>query len=219
MRRLAACVVVLALGLPALSVARTEHHPAFPTCAAFSLAKVSRLVGVGKLHLDHTLVHGTSCTYYGVAAAQAAKLATKGVAYTKIKYYPSLLISVTPATKALFDSQLNLTQQTASLQKLQFGTVAKRLRFTPAEYFYSGQLTGSGQPRCNSRILYDNWVGPPECNGEPALKKVGVIAFISTGRGGGRMVSIAATQQTPPGSVSLSHIIELASETVGGQLY
>jgi hypothetical protein len=219
MRRLAACVVVLGLGLPASSVARSDHHPAFPTCSAFSMGKVSRLVGVGRLHLDHTLVHGTSCTYYGVDATQAAKLATTGVSYTKIKYYASLLIAVTPATKALFDSQLNVTKQTATVQKLQFGTVAKQLRFTPDEYFYSGQLTGSDLPKCNPRIRYDNWVGPPDCDGEPALKKVGVIAFISTGGGGGRLVSIAATQQTPPGSVSLSHIIELARKTVSGQLY
>lgn len=171
------------------------------------------------MHLDHTLVHGTSCTYYGVDAAQAAKLATTGVLSTKIKYYPSLMIAVTPATKALFDLQLNLIRRTASQQKLEFGTVAKRLRFTPDEYFYSGQLTGTDQPKCDPRILYDNWVGPPECNGEPALKKVGVIAFISTGGSRGRMLSITATQQAPPGSLSLSHILALARETVSGQLY
>jgi hypothetical protein len=218
MRRVAACVVVLGLALPALAVARGDH-PTFPTCSAFSTSKVSRLVGVGKLHLDSTLAHGISCTYYGVDATQAAKLATFGVPYTKIKYYPSLLISVTPATKSLFDLQLNLIKRTASQQNLQFGAVAQQLRFTREEYFYSGQITGSDQPKCDPQILYDNWVGPPDCDGEPALKKVGMIAFISTGGGGGRLLTITATQQAPPGSVSLSHILELARRTVDGQLY
>src|ERR1700722_16288921 len=140
MRRLAAFVVVLGLGLPALAVARNDH-PAFPTCAKFATGKVSRLVGVGTLHLDHTLVHGTSCTYYGVNAAQATKLATTGVPYTKIKYYPSLLIAVTPSTKSLFELQLNLIRRAAVQQNPHFVTAAKQLRFTPDEYFDSGQVT------------------------------------------------------------------------------
>ena len=55
--------------------------------------------------------------------------------------------------------------------------------------------------------------------GEPALKKVGVIAFIPTGGKRGRLLSIAATQQAPPGSLSLSHVLELARKTVSGKLY
>ena len=45
------------------------------------------------------------------------------------------------------------------------------------------------------------------------------MSFISTSGSGGRMLSITATQQTPPGRVSLSHSLQLARETVGGQLY
>jgi hypothetical protein len=219
MRRVAAFVVVLGLCLPALAVARGDHHPAFPTCAAFSTSKVSSLVGVGRLHLDHTLVNGTSCTYYGVNAAQADKLATTGVPYTMIKYYPALMIAVTPATKSLFGLQLNLIRRTASQEDLEFGAVARQLRFTPDEYFYSGTVTGADQPKCDKQILYDNWVGPPECDGEPALKKVGVIAFISTAGGGGRLLLVSGSQQTPPGRLSLSRMLELAKQTVGGQLY
>jgi hypothetical protein len=129
------------------------------------------------------------------------------------------MIAVTPVTKSLFDLQLNLIKRTVSQQQLDFGTVAKQLRFTRDEYFYSGQLTGADEPKCDPQIMYDNWVGPPECQGEPALKKVGVIAFISTGGSRGRMLSITATQQTPPGSLSLSHVLELARKTVDGQLY
>jgi hypothetical protein len=218
MRRTAAFVVILAMVIAA-SPAAGKTHPTFPTCGAFATGKVSHLVGVGKLHLDHTLAGGTSCTYYGVSAAQATKLATTGVPYQQIKYYPSLMIAVTPATKVLFDLQLNLEKQTATKEQLQFSAAAKRLRFTREEYFYSGQLTGTNQMPCDPQIEYDNWVGPPECDGEPALKTVGVIAFIPTGGSRGRLLTITATQQAPPGSLSLSHILELARETVTGQLY
>ena len=92
-------------------------QPTFPTCGAFSTSKVSRLVGVGKSYLDSTLVNRTSCIYYGVNAAQATKLATTGVSYAKITYYPSLMIAVTSATKSLFGLQLNLIKQTASKEQ------------------------------------------------------------------------------------------------------
>ena len=61
-------------------------------------------------------------------------------------------------------------------------------------------------------------MGPPECDGEPALKKVGVIAFIPTNGRDGRLVTVTAAQQAPR-SLSLSHILELAQQTVNGQLY
>jgi hypothetical protein len=217
MRRLAAVVVVLALGLSASAVAG-KVRPTFPTCGAFSTSKVSRLVGVGKLYLDSTLVNRTSCIYYGVSAAQATKLATMGVSYTKIRYYPSLMIAVTPATTSLFGLQLNLIKQTASKENLEFDAVNQKLRFTSDEYFYAGQISGGNQMKCDPQIQYDNWVGPPECDGEPALKKVGVIAFIPTSGSQGRLLTITATQQAP-GTLSLSHILELGRQTVTGQLY
>jgi hypothetical protein len=215
MRRLAALVVVLGLGLPALAVA-DSREPTYPTCSKFSTRKVSRLVGVGKLYLDNTLPDGTSCTYYGVNAAQANKLAMTMVPYTKITYYPSLMIDDVYAPKVKFALLLNLFKRTASQEELDFGRVAKPLRFTSDEYFYSGVVTGSDQPKCDPQIMYDNWVGPPECDGEPALRKVGVIARDNSD---GQALMIGASQQAPPGSLSLSHIIELARETAGGQLY
>ncbi len=218
MRRVAAAVVVLGVVL-AVSPAASKTQPTFPTCRAFATAKVSHAVGIGKLYLDHTLVHGTSCTYYGVDAAKATKLATTGVRYSKIKYYASLTIAVTPATKFLFGLQLKLEKQTASKQGLEFDAVSKRLRFTRDEDFYTGVINGADEPKCDPQIEYDNWAGPPECEGEPALKKVGVIAFIPTSGSHGRLLSIAAAQQAPPGSLSLSHILELARKTVDGRLY
>jgi hypothetical protein len=215
MRRLAAFVVVLGLGLPALAVAGSRQ-PTYPNCAKFSTRKVSRLVGVGRLYLDHAGPDGISCTYYGVSAAQATKLASTGVAYTKIRYYPSLMISDVFAPKVGFDRLLQLFKQTAQKEGLDFGRVAKPLRFTSDEYFYSGVVTGADQPKCDPQIMYDNWVGPPDCDGEPALRKVGVIARDSVD---GQALMIGASQQAPPGNLSLSHILELARETAGGQLY
>jgi hypothetical protein len=218
MRRVAALMVVLGVAV-AVSPAAGMVHPKFPTCKKFATAKVSRVVAVGKLYLDHTLVHGTSCTYYGVDAAKATKLATTGVPFSKIKYYPSLMIAVTPATKFLFGLQRKLEKQTASKEGLEFDAVNKRLRFTREEYFYTGEISGKDEMKCDPQIEYDNWVGPPECRGEPALKKIGVIAFIPTGGDRGRLLTINATQQAPPGSLSLSHVLELARKTVNGKLY
>jgi hypothetical protein len=118
----------------------------------------------------------------------------------------------------LFGLQLDLIKRTARNEDLQFDAVHKKLRFTREEYFYAGQISGGNQMKCDPQIQYDNWVGPPECDGEPALKKVGVIAFIPTTGSHGRLLTITATQQGP-GTLSLSHILELARETVNGQLY
>jgi hypothetical protein len=218
MRRLAVGVVVFGLGLSAASAVEAKVMPTFPTCGAFSAGKVSRVVGVGKLYLDSTLANSTSCTYYGVNAARATKLATMGVAYTKIAYYPSLVIAVTPATKSLVGVQINLIKQTVSKEDLEFGAVNKRLRFTRDEDFYSGAISGGSEMKCDPQIQYDNWVGPPDCDGEPALRKVGVVAFIPTAGSLGRLLTITATQQDP-GSLSLSHILELARQSVTGKLY
>jgi hypothetical protein len=216
-RRLAVVFVVFGLGVSASAVSG-KVRPTFPTCGAFSPSKVSHLAGVGKLYLDSALANRTSCVYYGVTPARATKLATIGVSYTKIAYYPSLMIAVTPATKILFGLQLNLIRQTASNENLSFGAVHKKLRFTREEYLYAGQTSGGNEVKCDPQIQYDNWVGPPECDGEPALRKVGVIAFVPTNGSHGRLLTITATQQAP-GTLSLSHVLELARQAVNGQLY
>jgi len=217
MRRLGVVLVVLGVAVLASAVAGKVRRT-FPTCGAFSTSKVSRLVGVGELHLDSTLVNRTSCVYYGVTRARASQLATTAVPYTQIRYYPSLMIAVAPATKSLFGLQLRLVEQTASTEDLEFHAVSTTLRFTRDEYFYAGEISGAKEMKCDRQIKYDNWVGPPECDGEPALYKVGVIAFIPTIESEGRVLTITAAQQAP-GSLSLSHILELARQTVNGQLY
>ena len=87
------------------------------------------------------------------------------------------------------------------------------------EWFYSTTQTGSDQPQCQPGILYDNWVGGPECKGEPALKKVGVLAWVRLSTALGRMVLVGAAQQSPPGSLSISHAVALAEASVEGRLY
>ncbi len=223
MRRFVLVVLSLAVVLPMFlgppSPASAEQaRPTFPTCGSFRTAKLSRLLGVGKLFLDSTQAHNTSCVYYGVDAARATKLATTSVPYTQISYYPSLMIAITPSRKSLFGLQLKLVKQTAAKQSLEFAAVDKKLRFTPEEYFFAGQVSGDGEPRCDPQIGYDNWVGPPECEGEPALRKVGVLAFVPTGGGAGRLVSVTATRQAP-GALSLSHVLALAEQSVEGRLY
>ncbi len=218
MRRLAALLLILGLvGWAASATGKTGHG--FPTCKAFSTTKVSHLLGVGKLYEVSTLAHGRNCTYYGVSKKRASELATTGVPYQKIKYYSSLNISVLQTTRHLFDLQVSLLKRSAHEQGLEFDSVHPKLRFTRDEDFYSGTITSSGEERCDSKIEYDNWVGPPECVGEPALKKIGVIAFVATGGGAGRMVSVLATEEAPPGKLSLSHVLKLAAETDSGHLH
>ena len=92
---------VAALNLAASSTSAKVTLPRVPKCSGFSTGKISALVGVGRLHLVHTLVHGTSCTYYGVSAAKANALATTSVPYQQIKYVPSLMITIEATTKTL----------------------------------------------------------------------------------------------------------------------
>jgi hypothetical protein len=214
---LALLSVAAVVGISAAGASGKQKHPTSPTCADFSLHKVSHVLGIGtRMYLSHTLVHGTSCTYAGVTNSRAKQLATDNVAWNKIKYYPSLLIDVQTTKKSLFDVQLNLL-------KMSFTTVDKtsrkdRWRIGSQEYFTSADVTGAKLPACNSGILYNNWLGPPECKGQPALFKVAVLAWIPLAHGKGRMVFLSAAAQS--GSpLHISHMLELAKESVTGQLY
>jgi hypothetical protein len=213
-------LIVAALNVVLSSASAKVTLPTVPTCSKFSTGKISSLLGVGRLHLVHTLVHGTSCTYYGVSAAQANALATKSVPYQQIKYVPSLMITIEPTTKALFDLQKGLLSRSASSHELEFGAVSAKLRLGSEEYFYSGDQTSQGEQPCESEIMYDNWLGPPSCVGEPPLRKVGVLAWIGGSSGIGRMVNLAASAQGAGGThLSLSHLLELAKESTTGALY
>ena len=210
--------IVAAFTVSVSSASAKLTLPAVPKCSRFSTGKISSLLQVGPLHLVHTLVHGTSCTYYGVSAARAAALTTTAVPYQQIKYVPSLSISIEPTTKTLFNLQKGLVSRDANNQELDFGAVGTKLRLGSQEYFYSGNQTSQGQLHCESEILYNNWVGPPSCVGEPPLQKVGVLAWIGGSRGIGKMVNVAAAAQAGLTHLSLSHTLELAKESSTGAL-
>jgi hypothetical protein len=211
-------LIVGALTVAVSSAPAKVTLPVVPKCSRFSTGKISSLLLVGRLYLVHTLVHGTSCTYYGVSAAQANALATKSVPYQQIKYVPSLMIAVEPTTKALFDLQKGIVSQGASSHNLRFDSVNAKLRLGSEEYFYSGDQTSQGQSPCESEIMYDNWTGPPSCVGEPPLQEVGVLAWIGPSKGIGTMVNLAAGAQVGLTRLSLSHMLELAKESASGAL-
>jgi hypothetical protein len=210
--------LLLALGtVPGTLADASARSPApGPKCTAFSTHKISDLVEVGKLYFSNSLARGTSCFYYGIPPAQANKLATKAVPFQQIKYVASLQISVLPTTKSLFGLQKRLLQRGAAKQGLEFDAVDRKLRLGSEEYFFSGEVTSNGEMPCDPMIMYDNWTGPPSCVGEPPLKKVGVLAWIG-GNGTGQMINVAAAAQ-PPARLSISHMLELARETIDGKL-
>lgn len=210
---------VAALTLVVSSASAKVTLPKVPKCSGFSTGKISSLLMVGRLHLVHTLVNGTSCTYYGVSAAKANALATTSVPYKQIKYIPSLMIAIEPTTKRLFNLQKGLVSHSAGSDDLDFGAVSAKLRLGSEEYFYSGNQTSQGEMPCESEIMYDNWLGPPSCVGEPSLQEVGVLAWIGPSRGMGTMVNLAAGAQAGLTHLSLSHMLELAKESITGALY
>lgn len=195
----------------------TPKFPTVPNCTRFLTRKVDLLLGTGHLYLVHGMSAGpdSNCTYYGVSAPTATKLATTSVPPTKIKYYPSLQISILTSTPALLVSQLALLHGiTSDVER-----VARPVSAFAEEWLYSTTQIASDQPQCQPGILYDNWVGGPECNGEPALKKVGVLAWVRLSSSLGRIVLVGAAQQSPPGSLSISHVVALAEASVEGRLY
>jgi hypothetical protein len=191
--------------------------PTTPTCTLFSTSKISALLRTGRMYLDHTFHAGpdSDCTYYGVSAAQAAKLANDAVPYNQIKYYPSLMITIETTTPALLDVELDLLRKGSTVER-----VARALKPFSEEWFSAGTKSGADMMPCaSSGILYDNWVGGPDCNGQPALKQVNVLGYIRMSAGRGRLVLLNAAQESPPGSLSISHMLALTEASVEGRLY
>ncbi len=190
--------------------------PTTPICTGFSTAKISALLATGRMYLDHSFHAGpdSNCTYYGVTPAQASMLVNDGVPYNQIKYYPSLMISIQTTTPALLDVELGLLRKGYQVER-----VARALKPFSEEWFSSGTESGANLMPCESEIRYDNWLGGPECMGQPALKQVNVLGYIKLNAGTGRMVLLNAAQQSPPGSLSISHMLALAEASVEGRLY
>jgi hypothetical protein len=213
--------VLLLVGLLGGGVAgawgKVAKLPINPTCSKFSPQKVSKVLAVGRrMYLDHTLVHGTSCFYQGLSPKQAAALEKTQVPYNKITYYPSLEIDVQKTKKEFFNLQEKLLHRSG----FEVGQTARKdvWRIGSEELFSTGEVTGSNMQPCDPMILYNNWVGPPECRQQPALHEVSVLAWIPLGGSLGRMVFLSASAQSGR-PLNLSHVLELAKESVTGALY
>jgi hypothetical protein len=195
---------------------KVQTVPTTPTCTLFSTAKISALLTTGQMFLNHSFRAGpdSNCTYYGVTPAQASKLVGEEVPYNQIKYYPSLMISIQTTTPTLLDVELGLLRKGYTVDR-----VARVLRPFSEEWFSSGTQSGANLMPCEPEIRYDNWVGGPECMGQPALKQVNVLGYIKLNASTGRMVVLNAAQQSPPGNLSISHMLALAEASVEGRLY
>jgi len=64
-----------------------------------------------------------------------------------------------------------------------------------------------------------NWLGGPECMGQPSLRQVNVLGYIRLSSGTGRLVLLNSGQQSPPGNLSISHMLALTEASVEGRLY
>jgi len=198
------------------AVAKVTPLPTTPTCTRFSTAKISTLLGTGRLYINHSFHAGqdSTCTYSGVTAAKANALVNDQVPYNQIKYYPSLMIAIQTTTPALLNVELGLLGKGHPVQR-----VAGALKPFTEEWFSSGTETGADMMPCMTGILYNNWLGGPECMGQPALKQVNVLGWIRMSSSLGRLVVLNSAQQSPPGSLSISHMLALTEASVEGRLY
>ena len=218
---LLALAVLAAVGVLSVSIGGTPASakpklPAISNCAKFPVGKIGKLLGVGKMYLDHTLVHGGQCTYYGVPAKTANEY-PKSVPYTQIKYIPALLISITDSTKVLYHYQELTLDSEAEKKGFSVSGVDPKLGVGNDARVYSGTIDASEFPDCEPEIEYNNWTGPPICSGEPSQQKVTVLAYQGASKGIGQLVMVAAAAQTPPEHLKLLRIEKIAKGAFTGQ--
>ena len=213
--------LVVLVGGFAVSVAggvaagKAPARPSVPRCSSLSVKAISKLVGVGKLYLDHTRVHGTSCDYYGWSQKQVDN--PPDVASNKIKYVPSLLISVIPATRTLYYDYANRLREEADNQRLHSVGLSPKLGLGKEARFYYGVITDSKQPACSTGILENNWTGPAACRPQPGLEKVSVIAYRGSNNGLGLVVTVSAAQEYPS-HLQAPRLARLAKDALAGHI-
>jgi hypothetical protein len=216
---LVVAVSAILLCVPAGASAKHPKLPGVPRCGSFSAKKVSDVLRSGRrMYLQHTLADGTSCTYYGLTVKQADELTNTFVPYNQIIYYPSLLISAVETTGRLFNFQLRLLEKQGYERSYVLATDPWRIGSD--ELFFHGTQAGDKQQECtaNPMIMYDNWVGPPDCKGQPALDQVQVLAWIPKQRGSGLMILLSASNQEGH-PLSIGHMLDLAKKTTTGALH
>jgi hypothetical protein len=70
-------------------------------------------------------------------------------------------------------------------------------------------ITSADTQPCDPMILYNNWVGPPDCNPQPSLEQVTVLVYHD-----GVLELIGAASQTPP-----THLTEHNVETIAAGIF
>jgi hypothetical protein len=208
--RRAVALALLAVALGAmLSFAATgasgkTSGPSSPKCDRLSTRKLAKLVHQPKLYLDHVSVRDLMCTYYGVPK-KIADNPPAAVAFNKIKYYPSLMISVLPGTQGEYDSQLALFKA----QGLVPVPISRKFGLGRDARAFHQVITSAILQPCDPAILYNNWVGPPDCNPQPSLEQVTVLVYHD-----GLLVQVGAASQTPP-----THLTEHNVETIAAGIF
>ena len=207
-RAAALALLMVALGVT-LSLAATgasgkTRGPSSPKCNRLSAHKLAKLVHQPKLYLDHVSVRDLMCTYYGVPK-KIANNPPAAVPSNKIKYYPSLLISVVPGTQSGYEEQLALFEK----QDLVPVPINRRFGLGKDARVFHQVITSTTLQPCDPMILYNNWVGPPGCNPQPSLEQVTVLAYHN-----GVLVLVGAASQTPP-----THLTEHNVETIAAGVF
>lgn len=203
-----AALLTVALGatmaLVATSASGRTRGPFSPKCNRLSTRKLAKLVHQPKLYLDHVSARDLMCTYYGVPK-KIADNPPAAVPSNKIKYYPSLLISVVPATRSEYEQQLALFEK----QNLVPVPINRRFGLGKDARVFHQVITSTTLQPCDPMIVYNNWVGPPDCNPQPSLEQVTVLAYHD-----GLLEMIGAAAQTPP-----THLTEHNIETIAAGMF
>lgn len=189
--------------------------PLAPSCTALPVSAITRLLGVGKLYRDSVMAKrdGSQCTYYGVPRSAALPSAPA----SEIHYYASLHIATVRTPEVFYFYQEDVLDAGAGQQGLSAGGVDPTLKIGTEGREYHGVISSLGLPRCEAGIEYDNWVGPPQCWKQPALKKIGVLAYRGSSTGMGLMVEVVAAAQFPS-ALSQRHVELLAKGVFEGRV-
>jgi hypothetical protein len=201
---IAACVAVVALTVAVAGASGKPKGLAPPKCTRLSVHKLAELVHQPKMYLDHVGPLDAICIYYGVPKMVANEV-PPSVASGKIKYHPSLMVSATRAPESFFASE----QKLFAGQGLVPVRVNRKVGLGSHATAYHEVITSAEMPPCDPTILYNNWTGPPECNPQPSLEKVTVVAYQGPATGLGTVVVVSAAAQTPP-----THLTELNVERI-----
>jgi hypothetical protein len=199
-------MVALALGATGAFGKAKAPSPHIPSCAHFAEAQLGRYVNIGPLVLESRT--GNLCSWL--------------VAETT-RYDLLLHIGVVPGTIGLYGTIELADQKAAEAHRAQFHVIpradgGKALMFHAMSTVSSSSLPACkpAQPSGEPQKLPP--LGPPACNGQPALYKDNVVGFIppKPHTAHGILISLAVTAEL--GDVSDSHMIALTNAILNGKV-